>query len=200
MTLTIFSGTFDPVHNAHLIIAEGVRDALNEDKILFIPAFNPPHGKFPSANAAHRMEMLKLALENNENFEINDIEYRLGSTSYSYKTVLALKKEKRISEKINFIIGSDAFKLIDSWFEVSKLAKEVKFIIVPRHENFSERELFKEVKLKDFDYEVIKTPFIEISSSDIRERVGQKKSIRYLVPEKVERYIYENKLYNYQSN
>ncbi len=195
MTLTIFSGTFDPVHNAHLIIAEGVRDALNEDKILFIPAFKPPHGKVPFADAYHRLEMLKLALETNYNFEINDIEYTLGETSFSYKTVLALKKEKRINEKINFIIGSDAFKLIDSWFEVSKLAQEVKFIIVPRHENFSERELFRDIKLKDFDYEIIKTPFIEISSSDIRERVEQNKSIKYLVPDKVERYIYKNGIY-----
>jgi nicotinate-nucleotide adenylyltransferase len=195
MTVTIFSGTFDPIHNAHLVIAEGVRDALRLDKITFIPAFKPPHGKTPFANAFYRMEMLKLALESNNHFEINDIEYRLGKTSYSYKTIVALKQELQTNEKFNFIIGSDAFELIDTWYEAADLAKEVKFIIVPRRENFSREELFRGIKLKDFDYEIIKTPFLEISSYDIRERIVQKKSIKYQVPDKVEIYIYENSIY-----
>ncbi|OGH97259.1 MAG: nicotinate (nicotinamide) nucleotide adenylyltransferase [Candidatus Melainabacteria bacterium GWF2_32_7] len=196
MNLTVFSGTFNPIHIAHLIIAETVKDELGLDKVTFIPAFCPPHRDRELANPDHRLNMVKIAIQDNPSFEISDIEFKRQEKSYTYLTIQDLfKKNPQISGKINFIIGSDAFKLIDTWYEAEKLAELLNFIIVIRPDNTEIGKLFENIKLKQFDFEIVKTPLLDISSSDIRRRIKKKKSIKYLVPRAVEEYIYDNNLY-----
>jgi nicotinate-nucleotide adenylyltransferase len=197
MNLTVFSGTFNPVHTAHLIIAETVRAELDLKKILFIPAYNPPHRNISLALPEHRLNMVKLAIESNQYFEVSDIEYNLGGKSYSYLTIKKLYEiYPDLTGKINFIIGTDAFKLIDSWYEAEKLAEIVNFIIINRIETLDIDEMVNSLRLKNFDYKIVKVPLIELSSTYIRNNLKENKSIKYLVPDNVEKYILENNLYN----
>ena len=196
MNFTIFSGTFNPIHITHLIIAETVKTELNLDKIIFVPAFIPPHRDFNLADPLHRLNMVKLAVKNNKNFEISDIEFKNEDKSYSYCTVKKFyENNPDIKGKINFIIGSDAFSLIDSWYEAENFAKTVNFIIVQRPDNIDINEIFKNIKIKDFDYKIVNIPQMEISSSYIRNRIKENKSIKYLVPDEVAEYIYLHGLY-----
>ncbi|MFH0703341.1 MAG: nicotinate (nicotinamide) nucleotide adenylyltransferase [bacterium] len=198
MNITVFSGTFNPIHTGHLIIAESVREELKQEKILFIPAYSPPHRAKDIAIAEHRLYMTNLAIADNPFFEASDIEFNLKERrkSYSYFTVKKLFEENTdISGKINFIVGSDAFSLIDSWHEAEKLAELVNFVIVARYEKLNFEELFEKIKLKHFSYQLVKAPVLEISSSSIRDKIKRNKSIKYLVPKTVEEYIHENSLY-----
>ena len=196
MKLTVFSGTYNPIHTAHLIIAETVRDELQLDKVTFIPAYYPPHRDLDLASPEHRLDMVKIAIADNPYFEVNDIEYQRQEKSYTYFTIQELlDKNPEASGKINFIIGSDAFKLIDTWYEIENLAKLVNFVIVIRPDNMEIGKLLDNVKLSNFDFQIVKTPLLDISSSDIRRRIKKNKSIKYLVPKAVEEYIYDNNLY-----
>ena len=196
MAITVFSGTFNPIHTAHLIIAETVRTELNLAKITFIPNNIPPHRKEDIALPEHRMNMIKLAIPDNPYFEVSDIEFRKNEKSYTINTVNALKQQNpNLDEKYNLIIGTDAFKLIDSWYQAEKLASQVRFIIVARPNDENIEKIFTDIRLKNIEYAVVKAPLLDISSSYIRNRIANKKSIRYLVPSKVEEYIYGNELY-----
>lgn len=194
MNITVFSGTFNPIHTAHLIIAEAVRSELNLDKITFIPNNIPPHRDENIELPEHRMNMVKLAVSDNQYFGVSDIEFRSSEKSYTINTVKALNTLNQ-NEKVNLIIGTDAFKLIDSWYLAKELVSMVRFIIVARPNDENIEEILAEIQLKNIEYTVVKTPLLDISSSYIRERIKNEKSIRYLVPLEVEEYIYEHKLY-----
>ncbi len=194
MNITVFSGTFNPIHIAHLIIAETVRVALNTDKFIIVPSFVPPHRNKDILCAKHRLNMVKLAIKNNPHMEISDIEHLRGGKSYSVRTVREILGLYE-SDSLNFIIGADAFHLIDTWYKVEELAKLVKFIIVTRPDSEKIENIVNSVKLKNFEYQEVKTPLMDISSTYIRNKIAEEKSIKYLVHPEVERYIKENGLY-----
>lgn len=168
MKLCIFAGTFNPIHKAHIKMAQMAYDKYGFDKILFIPAYNPPHKD--TALSGHRYKMVELAIQDYPYFEISDIEYKRKGKSYTYLTVTELYKKYNIEGKISFIIGKDAFEKFDSWYEAEKLKKLIDFIVFERCEK-------------------------DISSSKIRQRIKEHKSINELVPEKVGDYIERNNLY-----
>ncbi len=192
MSICLFFGTFNPIHNAHLRMADFIKREFGFDKILFIPAFNPPHKYIEASN--HRLEMVKLAIEKFEGFELSDIEFRLGNTSYSYLTILALKKIYPQEQRFNFLIGTDAFEKIESWYEVDKLKDLVKFIVFKR-ENDCDVDRFDYLKDKGFDFIFTTLDFCDISSTDIREKITVGKSLAGLISPEVEDYINANKLY-----
>lgn len=194
MRLCIFSGTFNPIHNGHIYMAEHIIKTFQVEKLLFIPAFVPPQKENNPKLTKHRYEMVKLATELNPHFEVSDIEFRLGGKSYSYLTVLELYKEFDLDEKINFVIGTDAFKNLDTWYESEKLRKIVKFIVFARENEFKQ-ESYEYMKEKGYDFDFAQMQFNDISSTDIRERIKNGKTITDLVPANVERYIIENDLY-----
>jgi len=197
MSLTVFAGTFNPIHVAHLIIAESVRTELNAEKILFIPSFIPPHRDEDLADAEHRLNMVKSAVESNPFFEVSDIELKLTGVSYTYYTIQELYRQYPCTDgKINFIIGADAFTHIESWHRHEELAKQVNFIVIARPKSKKVQEIINNLSLKEFSYKFIVAPKIDISSSDIRQKIKENKSIKYLVPDSVEKYIIENELYN----
>jgi len=196
LNLTVFAGTFNPIHIAHLIVAESVRTELNAEKILFIPSFIPPQKNGDLASAEHRLNMVKLAVKNNPHFEVSDIELKLQGTSYSYNTIQELYRQNPdLTERINFIIGADAFNNIESWYKHEELAKIINFIVLARPKSKDVKEIVSNLSLKDFSYKFVEAPRIDISSSYIRQKIKEKKSIKYLVSEEVEDYIIENKLY-----
>ncbi len=192
MKLCIFSGTFNPIHRAHLKMAEYVLENFGFDKIIFIPAYKPPHKDYDTNMCTHRFNMVRLAIEYNPYFEISDIEYQHEGKSYSYLTALQLKKQYCTEDKINFIIGTDAFEKIESWYEAEKFKNLVDFIVFVRE---NKTVNFDDLKEKGYSFEIARMPFIDISSTELRERIKEGKSISNLVTEEVEEYIYKNGLY-----
>ena len=196
MNLCVYAGTFNPIHTAHLIIAQFVKDEIGVDRVLFIPACLPPHRDKDIADSHHRFEMVKLAIADNESFDISDIEFQRQGKSYTYLTIQELYNNyPDIEGKINFIIGTDAFAHIDKWYESEKLVKMVKFVIFPREQNFDEKSFFDKIKLKEIDYQIVNAPVIDISSTLIRSRLKEGKSIKYLVNNQVESYIHQHKIF-----
>lgn len=194
MKLCVFQGTFNPIHKAHLRVAEYIIKKYDFDKLLFIPAYNPPHKNVDADLAQHRFNMVKLAISNEENFEISDIEFKRGGKSYTYLTICELYKKYNIEGKINFLIGTDAFQYIDTWYETDKLKKLVKFIVFVREENF-EISKYDYLRNKGYDFELQPLDFEDISSTELREMIKCNRNIDGLVTKEVKDYIKENGLY-----
>lgn len=192
MNICLFCGTFNPVHNAHLRMAEHVLRKFGFEKVIFIPSYIPPHKC--ADDAQHRLKMAELAVSGRKGFEVSDIEFSLGETSYTYLTVLELQKRLGTTEKFNFIIGTDAFEKIESWYEADKLKDVLKFI-VSRREDDCDLTRFDYLREKGFDFDFTNLAFYDISSTELREKIACGKSISGLVPPKVEEYIIENGLY-----
>lgn len=195
MKLCIFSGTFNPIHKAHLKMAQYVIDNFGFDKIVFIPAYKPPHKDYDTSMCTHRYNMVKLAIKNNPKFEISDIEYQREGKSYSYLTALELYKKYNVDGKIHFIIGTDAFKKIESWYEANKFKNIVDFIVFIRENETVNLDYLKD---KGYNFEISKMPFTDISSTNLRERIAEGQPINELVTKEVEEYINKNGLYKNQ--
>ena len=186
MTICIFPGTFNPIHEGHLKMAQFALKKYNFEKIIFIPAYIPPHKEIDSNLAKHRYKMVEYAIKNNSRFEISDVEYQsVGKSegkSYSLITVQKIIEQYNIQGRLNFIIGTDAFAKIDTWYKAEELKNVVHFIVFNRKgdgiENISQ----------GWDYEVADMDFVDISSTEIRAGNKELNNI-------VEGYIKENGLY-----
>ena len=120
------------------------------EKIIFIPSYIPPHKQVNSNLAKHRFNMVKLVCDKISKFEVSDIEYKSENTSYTLITVKKIIDKYKIEGRLNFIIGTDAFGKIRSWYKVDKLKNLVHFIVFPRGEDIIKNEEFK-----DFSFEVV---------------------------------------------
>jgi len=187
----IFGGTFNPPHIAHSIVAENVRQQLNLDKIIFIPSGNPPLKN--SIPAEHRLAMAKLAFGNNKNFEVSEIEIdRPDEKSFTVNTLQMLQK-KYINDQVELflIVGIDNLIDFPKWKEPEKLF-ELSEVVVINRPNFSDTDSKIEFSSK---VKFVTVPFLEISSSSIRQLVSDNRSIHYLVNPDVEKYIADHKFY-----
>ena len=214
--LGILGGTFNPIHFGHLAAAEEVRDRLKLEKIIFIPSFLPPHKIDEDIPAAvQRQEMVRLAIRGNTHFIVSDMEIRRGGRSYTIDTIEAMRQAHPGSE-LYFLTGLDSFLEIGTWQEWDRLLTLSSFVVLSRERyrfrdiaqlgflDVPEREL-SALDDREKDQVVITTgnirvyleriPFYDISSTDIRTRVREGRSIKYHLPEAVEHYIIENKLY-----
>lgn len=196
----IMGGTFNPIHIGHLIAAQEVLKRMNMDRIIFIPTGNPPHKKkgevIPSSD---RYEMVKLAVKRNEGFEVSDIEIKRAGQTYTYDT---LKELHNIyyETQFYFIIGFDTLKEIDTWKKVNDVCNMTNFIVVNRGnttKEIKEEILFKEKKY-GCEFILVEIPDIDVSSTDIRDRIKNNKSIKYLVTDDVEEYIKQKGLYKFE--
>lgn len=198
MNIGIIGGTFDPIHNGHLIIAEYARTSLNLDKVLFIPSgMHPFKDNKKITDAKNRMDMILLATDSNPCFEVSSLEITRIGITYTIDTMISLK-DKYPEDELYFIFGSDILFELDKWKRIEELSRLCKFILLDRHSK-EEQEIYKRIEELKSSYNIhiekVKSPIIDISSTEIRERVSKKISIRYLVPELVEKYILNNKLY-----
>ena len=214
--LGILGGTFNPIHLGHLAAAEEVRDRLKLEKVIFIPSFLPPHKideDIPSA--VQRQEMIRLAIRGNAHFTVSDMEIRRGGRSYTVDTIEALQQTHPGAE-LYFLTGLDSFLEIRTWKDWDRLLTLCSFVVLSREGyrfrdiarlgmvNVPEQEL-SALDAREKDQVVItgesrpvyleRIPFYDISSTDIRTRVREGQSIKYRLPEAVEHYIIENKLY-----
>lgn len=187
----IFGGTFNPPHIGHLIAAERVCEVLQLDKVFFVPSFVSPHKREgEEVLASHRLAMVKLAVRSNKNFEASDVEVLAKETSYTYKTV-ELFCRRFPGSKLYFIIGMDNYAQFSTWKYPDRIITSATIVVVNRPSGQPRRIRSRFAPSVRF----IDIPDIEISSSDIRERVRKGRSIRYLVPEKVKKYIVRKRLY-----
>ena len=143
MTICVFPGTFNPIHTAHLGMARFALEKYGFEKIIFIPSYIPPHKLVDSNLAKHRYNMVKLATENNRRFEVSDIEYKSEGKSYTLITVKKIKELYNIDGRLNFIIGTDAFKNIKTWYKADELKELVHFLVFPRNNDVIDSAEFK---------------------------------------------------------
>lgn len=194
----ILGGTFDPIHIGHLMLAEAVRDEYELEKVLFIPAAQPPHKLGRKISPAEdRYMMTVLATCSNPAFEVSDIEMRREGPSYSVDTVRALLRTSGGDTEYFFIAGTDIIREIHTWERIEELLSICPFIAASRPgcrpDVERTRGLLGDLGVRQIH--LLNTPELEISSTDIRERVARGASIRYIVPCEVEQYIYKKGLY-----
>lgn len=198
------------MHYGHLYAAEQVIKRLKIDEIIFIPSGNPPLKHRQSQDAIYRYEMVKLAVSTNSKFRVSDIEINQRGKSYSIFTVQRLL-DKYKGHKLFFIVGIDTFMELDKWYKPELLTDLIDFIIMSRQGFYGEKieeSLFVQHKIKDTKDLIylklnngkeaifVKINSLNISSTEIRKLVRKNKSIKYLLPEKVEGYISKHKLYS----
>jgi nicotinate-nucleotide adenylyltransferase len=191
MRLGIFGGSFDPVHFGHLLVAEDVNQKMKLDRLLFVPAFCPPHRPAPLADYKHRVTMLKRAIANDERFAVSRVEEGSGGPSYTVNTLRRLRTVEP-GARFYLIIGYDQYRTIRTWYQPAQLTNLAHLVIVSRP-GVPKPRLFPGHNPKKVTFlDVIP---VGISARLIRQRLARGMSIRYLVPETVARYIYRHHLY-----
>jgi nicotinate-nucleotide adenylyltransferase len=185
--IAIYGGTFDPVHHAHLILAREAIETLSLEKVILVPAaISPLKKSAPVASGEVRLAMLRAAINGEPEFEVDECELRRPPPSYTIDTIREIRQRERDAE-IHCLIGEDHVERLPQWSRFPELDKMVRFVVLDRTG-----------KQPTHSYQVIRRR-IDISATEIRRRVAQNESIRYLVPESVEKIIHREKLYWEQS-
>ena len=206
-------GTFNPVHFGHLRATEEVAESLLLAQVIFMPAAQPPHkSEIELVAFAHRYRMLELAVAGNPLFTLSDLEHQRPGKSYSVETLTHLSTLYGKGEELYFVLGLDAFLEMPTWKSYRELFSLCHFVVVARPgysstslgtmllTQVSDKYTFDR-ELKGFTHPSQHTVYyrevtvLDISSSTIREQLAKGRSVRYLVPEKVEAYIYQQGLY-----
>jgi len=192
----VFGGSFNPIHFGHLLLADEVRDALDLDWILFVPAAVPPH-KSPAylAPAADRYAMVELAVAAQPRFAVSDLELRRAGPSYTVDTLEALRI---LREDLFLIVGSETFMDLLTWREPRRIAQLARIVVVPRvgsafdPESAAVRKVVREIGDEPL---IVRATSLPISASDLRRRVREGRSVAYRLPESVAAYIQAKRLY-----
>ena len=197
MRVGVFGGTFDPIHIGHLVSAEEVRVKLELERVVFVPARLPPHKLDQVVSPVeHRLAMVELAIASNLHLAVSRVDIDRSGPSYTVDTIKLLKDEWGPGVEIYFIMGSDSLLDILTWHEPRRLIKLCRFAVVSRPGY--------QVDLDELDdllpgvasrVRMLNAPELAISSTDIQRRVREGLPIKYQVPEAVEDYIYQRKLY-----
>tara|TARA_B100000029_G_scaffold495852_1_gene561346 strand:+ start:483 stop:1067 length:585 start_codon:yes stop_codon:yes gene_type:complete len=193
MKICLFGGTFDPPHLGHLILAQTIFEAEHFDQIVFVPAHTSPHkDKTVVSSVDLRKEMVRIAIQENPNFILSDIEIKRGGISYSFDTIIEYKKKKDINTKnLFYLIGSDSLKTFHSWHNSTQILDECQIIVAIRP-GFRPSDIDNKILAR---IQFANIPRIEISSTQIRKRWKEDKTIRYMVSQSVWEFINENNLY-----
>lgn len=196
MRLGLMGGTFDPIHIGHLILAEQAKECFALEKVLFVTAANPPHKCCEQiSEASHRLEMTRLAIAGNVFFELSTVEMDREGPSYTIDTIRHLRGIYGIEAEIFLLLGADEGRDLTGWHQPLQISEMAEVVIANRPGMAISAvvdslpvELGRRVTPLDM-------PGVDISSTDLRERVRAGRSIRYLVPELVEDYIWAKGLY-----
>ncbi len=198
MNIGVMGGTFDPVHMGHLIVAEEARTRMNLAETLFVPACLPwLKSDSPISAAEHRVEMVRLAIADKPYFKLSTVDIERGGPSYTVDTVASLRGQIGAEDELFMILGWDSLAELPQWHEPSRLITMCRLVVVPRP-GYSRPELKSLGKsLPGISQRVIflDKPEIDISASNIRERVAKGLSVHHLVPTPGNRYIKEHRVY-----
>jgi nicotinate-nucleotide adenylyltransferase len=192
----VLGGVFDPVHYAHLAIAEQTREALDLAGVLFIPVGDPSHRAAPHAAAGHRSAMVELAIGDNPTFELSRLETDRPGRSYSLDTMQRLAAERPDDEFV-LILSAESASYLPEWREPELLLDLVEIAVVPRlgYADLSQEWLEARFPGREGRFTFVQTARLGHSSSDVRARLAGGRSVRYLVPPAVDAYIGEHGLY-----
>jgi len=191
MKVGIFGGTFNPPHMGHLIVAESVRSRLDLGKIIFVPSFISPHKQDrATATGEDRLAMVRLAIGGDSRYDVSDLELRRGGVSYTVDTLTEMAKGYP-GDDLFFLLGMDNLLEFDTWKDPQRIT-ELATIVVMTRPGFAAPE---QPPMEGMMLMYCDVPEIAISSTAIRESVGRGESIRFLLPEAVEEYIYRRRLY-----
>ena len=210
MDIGILGGSFNPIHIGHLIAAEEVFQHRRLSKVIFMPTGISPHKESGDLiDSSHRYQMVKSAIRDNEHFEVSDIEIKRSGKSYTIDTIRILREIYGEEHNLYLIMGTDMINEISTWKDINTLSGMCRFIMVNRSpistngiSNSPSLEcglrgikVFSDEKIAEIERLKVKIPTIGISSTEIRERLRSGRSIRYLVPRRVEDYINTHNLY-----
>ncbi len=194
MTALILGGTFNPVHCGHLFLALDARSTLGYDTVILVPALRPVHkDPAPVIAAAHRLAMLELAVQGMEGILVDDCEIRRGGPSYSIDTVRDLVARRRIDGRPGFLVGEDLLRGFGAWKEPDALAREAELIVVRR--SLGETDAEGQPPSFEWPHRTFANTILPISSSEVRCRAAEGRTIRFLVPDAVGAYIAAHRLY-----
>jgi nicotinate-nucleotide adenylyltransferase len=200
MRVGVFGGTFDPVHLGHLILAEQCREQAALDQVLFVPAALPPHKQEQMLTPfERRVEMLSVAISGHPAFRIEELEKDRAGPSYTVDTLTQLQ-QARPGDELCFILGSDNLHDLPLWYQPRRILELATLLVVARTDwpTFSEQELKQSLQLADdfpLRYQIVEAPLITIASRDIRRRIAEGRSVRYMIPRAVEAYVEDKGLY-----
>lgn len=199
--VALFGGSFNPIHHGHLIIARAVAEELGVERLVLVPSACPPHKQdHVLASAADRLAMARLAVEDESGFEVSDVELLRAGPSYTILTVEAFRKEIPTDQAFYWIIGGDTLPELHTWYRVRELVDLCRIVTAVRPgfdvgDLSSLRPCLSAEQVARLQADVLTTPEIDISATEVRRRVAKGLSIRYLVPEKVCIYIEQHGLY-----
>ncbi len=199
MKLGIIGGTFDPIHYGHIYLAKEAMEAAKLDKLIFMPARLQPFKTGEKITESwHRLEMTRLAASDFPGAEVSDYEMKSSALSYTINTLRAIKESHPVDTQIYFIIGTDAFLKIELWKEPLELLTDYSYLVGSRP-GYKESELdtliYRLEMIYGADIKKIENRQIDISSTEIRERLSKGESMSEYLPPSVERYIKEHDLY-----
>lgn len=196
MKIGILGGTFNPIHNAHMYMAYESVDSLNLDRIYFLPNYIPPHKLSKERDFTDSKNMVSLVIDDNEKFYLSSYEIDKKGTSYTYETVKYFNKLFP-KDELYFIIGEDSYVDFETWMKPKAILDYVTLVVFERKFYSKEKrkkahEFIKKLGKKEI---ILNSLSLEISSKDIRKRVKEGKDISFLVPQSVNKYIKDHKLY-----
>ena len=194
MATLYFGGSFNPIHHGHLICSRAVAEQRGYQRVVLVPSAQPPH-KPDAANmaaAAERLAMCRLAVAGDPQFEVDDLELHRSGRSYTLDTVKQLKA--RAEKEIHWLIGADMLLYLPYWHQPRQLLAETHFVILARPGWMLDWNVLP-AEFRHLEKNVVEAPLLEISSTDIRDRVAAGKSIDYLTPPGVCRHVRERGLY-----
>ena len=197
----ILGGTFDPIHYAHLAIAEEVRQALDLTEIVFIPAGQPPHKKERTVTPAqHRLAMVQRAIASNPYFTCSRIELDRPGPSYLVDTLRDLRACWGNDTEVYFIIGWDSLEELHTWHDPQGILAQLTYLVAvgrPGYAQENRDNIMLEAGLSGLEQHllIVSAPLLNISSTELRQRVAEGRPIKYQVPEEVEQYIATHELY-----
>lgn len=200
MRLGVFGGTFDPIHLGHLILAEHCREACQLDRVLFVPAGQPPHKSAPQITSGKlRREMVELAIAGHPQFAVSSVDLDRVGPSYSVQTLEELARQHPGAE-LFFLVGADSLADLPNWHQPSRLVQLATVVTVtrpgvPLPELALVRSILDAEVVERLERNVVESPLVGISSSLIRARIAAGQSVRYLVPRAVECFIETHGLY-----
>jgi nicotinate-nucleotide adenylyltransferase len=199
MRVGIFGGTFDPVHIAHLVLAEQCREQGRLDEVRFLLAARPPHKPQPQTTYAQRVEMLSLAISGQPAFRVEEIERDRPGPSYTADTLELLHRSVPDAELV-LIIGADSLHDMPLWYEPVRIIQRAELLVVARPDSpmMSTEELRDLLHLDaavPLRMQTAEVPLMAISSRDLRRRLREGRSVRYMIPRAVEAYIADKELY-----
>lgn len=194
----LMGGTFDPIHYGHLLIAENAYEQFCLDEVIFLPTGHSPHKDVRQIlDAEERMEMIQLAIADNPHFSCSDYEIQKEGISYTYLTVQAFYKRAEGAE-LFFIMGADSLAYFDSWMRPDEISR-MSTILAAVRDGLNTEELLpiREFLQQKYGTRIgfINTPNFSVSSRIIRQRIAERHSIRYLVPDVVEQYLKKHDVY-----